>query len=197
MAKVVGTKKLGRASGEGNSGGNRRAASTKLAGDDEEPKERIRRSIMERAAKSATLCIKRVNALNALVNRFHGDATPSQARALTDLAAALGDAVGAVEEVGGYIAVLKDSNYRPRMSAGNSTRSLQAGQVVQVKAKKYDPEFHGANDDLMVIKVSGPNVLVKHGDKGVPFPIPRSFLELAQQDIGYEPEASTSEDDAG
>jgi hypothetical protein len=187
IRKTMPTKKLATAS---------KLATTAASAGTKERKPR--KPAVERAEKLATLLTKKYTALQKMVIKWHGEATPEQQTATIRLAANLGLLTAPISEIAADVAFLLDSGFTP--SGGSPGRKpLAVGTKVKIKEAKYDPEIHGEMNDFTVFRTTDKFIIIKDDD-GLPVGVIRAWLEVvgtAPAAEGEDAGEDTGEDVAG
>lgn len=142
-----------------------------------EKQPRSRKPAAERAAKLATLIVKKVVALTKMTAKWHGKATPEQQSACVRTAASLGNIKGFVDQIAADTAFLKDSNFTP--TGGSAGRKpIAVGTRVKIKDAKFDVEIHGEDNDFEVIGTTEKYVRIQGiADARLEIPVLRAWIE--------------------
>ena len=140
---------------------------------------RVRKSPMERAAALIKLAAVKIGALAKLAARWPQEegAGEQQVVVCERVAINLRSVQSMAAQLSTDVELLQASGFSPKVAA-SGRKGLAEGDVVKIKAAKFDVIMHGDDNNFKVVKTSEKNVLIRGvEDESVQFPVLRTWLE--------------------
>lgn len=142
---------------------------------------RKRKPPVERAQRLATQMVAKLQAMARSTNKWHGEATPSQAAACARIAQNLGVIAQPLDTLSADLSYLRDTGWAPQ--AGSPGRKpLPAGERVQIREAKFDPVVHGTENSFEVATTTEKYVVVRGiANKNIRIPVLRAWILTAAE----------------